>query len=53
LEVKVGKEGGLITISNCLHDKTGGTLLSLGAAGQIDFAGIKIGTLKASSFQIG
>ena len=80
LEVKVGKEGGVIDLTGFGADKTGfidlvggiggfktpkavvaalqsdghgGTLLSFGAAGHIDFVGVAVGTLKAASFQIG
>ena len=78
LEVKIGKEDGVISLSGFAADRTdfvdlvggvggfktaravalqsdsnGGTRLSLGASGQIDFVSVPVGTLKAGSFQIG
>jgi hypothetical protein len=81
LEVKIGKEGGVIDLSGFAADLTtgfidlvggvggfktakaavaalqsdgnGGTLLSLGASGQIDFVGVPVGALKVANFHIG
>ena len=80
LAVKIGPEGGSVTLDNFLADPDGlvrllggvggyktakavvaalqtdghnGTMLSLGASGQIDFAGMALGSLHASQFRIG
>ena len=80
LLLKIGIEGGSISLSNFIADRSGridltggvggfknvhavlaalhsdgngGTLLSLGASGQIDFMGVAQGTLTASRFQVG
>ena len=80
LEVKIGSQGGVITLNNFLADKTGfvdlvggiggyktakaviaaiqsdghgGTMLSLGTAGHIDFANTAMASLTASHFAIG
>ncbi len=53
----VGGIGGFKTanavVAALKSDGHGGTLLSFGAAGQIDFVGVAVGALKAASFQIG
>ena len=79
LEVKIGSQGGVITLNNFLADKTGfvdlvgvggfktakavvaalqsdghgGTQLSLGTAGHIDFANTAMASLTAPHFAIG
>jgi hypothetical protein len=80
LEVKIGSQGGVVTLNNFLADKhgvvdltggvggyktakaifaalksdgNGGTMLSLGTSGHIDFAGAAVGSLTASQFHIG
>ena len=79
LEVKIGSQGGVVTLNNLLADKTGfvdlvgvggyknakavvaalqsdgqgGTVLSLGAAGNIDFVNTAMASLTASRFAIG
>jgi hypothetical protein len=80
LTVKIGPEGGAVTLNNFLADHNGlvklvsgvggyltgkaafaalqtdgngGSMLSLGASGHIDFAGAALGSLTASQFHIG
>jgi hypothetical protein len=80
LEVKIGSQGGVVTLNNFLADKhgvvdlvgavggyhtakavvaalqsdgSGGTMLSLGASGHIDFANTAMASLTASHFAIG
>jgi hypothetical protein len=80
LEVKIGSQGGGVTLNNFLADKhgvvdlvggvggyktakaivaalqsdgNGGTILSLGASGHIDFANTAVASLTASHFAIG
>jgi hypothetical protein len=80
LEVKIGSQGGVVTLDNFLADKQGvvdlvggvggyhtakafvaalqsdgqgGTMLSLGASGHLDFANTAMASLTASHFAIG